>query len=318
MNASAAAGPLARARLAAVRAEIFSRAGVDLGAGILYGAGFKDGMLAGLRITRGFCGRPRALPPRGPDGAPMLSPVAEAGRARHLIGELPHSAEASCGSGAGAGARQTGCIFTSGFAAGWYSALLGEGLLVREVECAARGASSCRFEARPVADWLARAEKWTRSVLPHLDFKEICRAALAEATPALPAAPAPAAVPAATAEATLEVRTWGPVLVLPYAGPEECQRSLEAAAADPECEPSAIAVVDCAGVEPAEAALVALARTLSLLEARGIEPIVAGCPPSAIGRLTPARANGALLCAPDVPGAIALAFQLLSGPGRQS
>jgi hypothetical protein len=318
VNASAAPGPLARARLAAVRAEIFSRAGIDLGAGILYGAGFKEGMLAGLRITRGFCGRPRALPPRGPEGAPMLSPAPEAGRARRWIGELAHSAEASCGTGTEAGARQTGCIFTSGFAAGWYSALLGEGLLVREVECVARGATSCRFEARPVADWLARAETWTRSVLPHLDFKEICRAALAEATPALPAPPTPEADRPPAAEATLEVRTWGPVLVLPYAGPDECARSLEAAAADPECEPSAIAVVDCAGVEPAEAALIALARTLGMLEARGIEPILSGWPPSALGRLESARANGATLCAADVPAAIALAFQLLSGPGRAS
>jgi hypothetical protein len=153
-------------------------------------------------------------------------------------------------------------------------------------------------------------------VLPHLDFKDICRAALAEATPALPAAPAP--VPVASAEATLEVRTWGPVLVLPYAGPEECARSLEAAAADPECEPSAIAVVDCAGVEPAEAALIGLAQALALLETRGIEPILAGCAPNDLQRLAPARANGALLCAPDVPAAIALAFQLLSGPERAS
>lgn len=317
MNASAAAGPLASARLAAVRAEVFSRAGVDLGAGILYGAGFRDGMLAGLRITRGFCGRPRSLPPRGPEGAPVLSPAPESGRARRLLGELAHSAEARCSGRAGAAAAQAGCAFTAGFAAGWYSALLGEGLLVREIECASRGGARCLFEARPVADWLVSAEAWARAVLPHLDFKEICRAALAEATPSLRSASAPAIAPAPSAVA-LEVRTWGPVLVLPYAGPEECLRALDAAAADPECGPSAIAVVDCAGFQPVDAALVGLAHTLALLATRGIEPILTACEPVALARIASTRAGGELFSASDLPSAIALAFQLLSGPDRAS
>ncbi len=318
MNATAAPGPLARARLAAVRAEIFSRAGAGLGAGILYGVGFKEGMLAGLRVTRGFCGRASALPPRGPKGAPILAPAGDAGRAKRLVGELAHSAEARCDASAGGGESLTGCIFTSGFAAGWYSALLGEGLLVREIACASRGARSCRFEARLVADWLSRAEAWTRTVLPHLDFKEICRAALAEATPgatpqAAPAAPPAAATASRAGDAPLDVRTWGPVLVLPYSGPDECARALDAAAADPECDPSAIAVVDCSGLPPADGGLVGLAQTLAVLEARGIDAILTGVPSHGS-----APASGAPLRAPNVPSAIALAFQVLSSPARAS
>ena len=48
---------------------------------------------------------------------------------------------------------------SAGYASGWYSALFGEFVLVREVSCACATDSCCRFEARPVEHWTRENEQ---------------------------------------------------------------------------------------------------------------------------------------------------------------
>lgn len=298
------------AALRALRDEVFELVGPGYGFGILYGSGFREGMLQGLRLARGFQGiGPPAPQPSGP-GIHLLFCPAGDGPAIRFGGVLARSLEASLPASDVPPEAQPGCVVSASFAAGWYSAVLGEELLVREVECTARGDAACRFEASSAAEWKVLDPAWADRLLPFLDFDKI-RQRVSSELEQLEVEPCGPDEATHFDPLTPAAHVWGPLLVLPYAGVEDANSTLASIWSDSVSERLEVAVIDVTGAHVDEVEAIGLVQLLSTLEECGIEPILAGIQPRALSLLQRAD-SGKLepLVARDVPDAIALAFQL--------
>ena len=303
--------------LSKLRRQVFESAGPTDGAGILYSLSFCEGMLDGVRVMQGYS--TASVPGCGPAGA--LLPIAfrpEGGVAQnHFRGSLRRSLEAELHQREYPVSSGPICFVSQGYAAGWYSAILGETILVREVACAACGEASCRFEARPVEGWLAEDDPWAHELLPFLDLNTIRKRAeqrsqeledtakegdmLGNFDPMSPA-----------------VHVWGPVMILPYSGPDDGVVALDSIREDVGCNQIRVVVVDATGarIDPLEA--VGLTLLLDALEAKGVETIMVGLGDGAT-RYFQARDGGHAgpLLVSDISQAIALGFQLSqSSPGQ--
>ena len=261
--------------LAHMRRDLFNGVGPEHAGGALYGLGFCEGLVDGLRLVR-------ALPASGSLGASLphfagpLVFTPEAGYPeRRLIGGLLGSLEGGIHLADYGPAADPICFVSAGYAAGWYSALLNENFLVRERTCIGCGERGCRFEARPVAEWLATDNAWARELLPYLDFESLRRRAderLAEmGDPAVegdmlgnfdPNSPA--------------VHVWGPVMILPYSGSEDCLISIDTIRDDVGPDQIRVVVIDATGARIDGTEAFGLTRLLGALDATNLETVMVG------------------------------------------
>jgi hypothetical protein len=207
------------------------------------------------------------------------------------------------------------CIVSAGYAAGWYSELLAESILVRETHCLARGDDACRFEARRVADWQASDDVFISDLLLCLDFDtlrgkardavddiaEFDAGSLEHFDPLSPAA-----------------HIWGPVLILPYSGIEDSEDALLSIDRDLGADPVRVVVIDVTGarIDPLEAS--GLARLLDRVEAMGVEAILVGLDDKDTPPFSEPEAGLSMpLRARDLSEGIALGFQMCQAPRSQ-
>jgi hypothetical protein len=295
--------------LRSLRDEVLTLVGPEHAFGVLYGSGFREGMLEGLRVARSFQGTATPVPHvTAPDLAIPLRPDPAHQR---LAGSSRCSRESQLPAPNPGPAGQPGCAVTAGFTAGWYSALLDARMLAREVECVARGDAACRFDARSFEDWTSADPVWTEGLTLFLDVEKLRERAVLRLTQAHEAlAPTSDNFDPATGAA----HVWGPVLVLPWAGIEDAECSLAAIWGDPIAETLEVAVVDVASAHIGDAETVGLLRLLDQLGEACVETIFAGMRPETFETLS--ESCGAAqrpLLSPDITSAIALAFQLCAG-----
>ncbi len=107
------------------------------------------------------------------------------------------------------------------------------------------------------------------------------------------------------------VHVWGPVMILPYSGPEDGVLALDSIREDVGPDQIRVVVVDATGalIDPVE--VMGLTRLLDALEAKGVESIMVGIGDRASGYLQ-AHGDGheAPLMARNLSEAIALGFQI--------
>ncbi len=294
--------------LARLRQQLFESVGPAHGRGILYSLSYCEGMIDGLRVMRGFSApaisrtRTALLPiVFHPEGGVLESRFGGSLR-RSLEAEL-HQRDFPPSSG-------PVCFVSEGYAAGWYSAILGETILVREASCTACGDASCRFEARPAEDWLAEDDAWAKELLPFLDLETISERA-EQRSHELEQGSSEGDMLGAFDPMSPAVHVWGPVLVLPYSGPEDGLVALDAVREDVGRDQIRVVVVDLTGamIDPVEA--VGLTHLLHILESSGVEAVVVGIDDRATHYFqTREGGHGAPLMARDLSEAIALGFQL--------
>jgi hypothetical protein len=295
--------------LAELRSEVFELLGFDYGEGILYGIGFKEGLLDGVRVAQSFSSGSEPLPNVVGPPLPLLFRPEAGDVASRFRGTLHDCVEADVHSATHEPAKSPSCFVSAGYAAGWYSAILGRDVLVREWECAAChpvSAGDCSFEARDVEDWLASDPAWVGALLPFLDFDESRKgaelAALAEGVES--DGEALAFDPSSPA-----IHVWGPVMVLPYGGPEDGQAALRVIKSDADGWGLQVAVLDLTGARIDDVEIVRVAKLRRALESEGLAVVIAGGT-SELARSFPGDERDAPLLAPNVSQAIALAFQI--------
>jgi hypothetical protein len=295
--------------LAELRCEVFELLGFDYGQGILYGMGFKEGLLDGVRVAHLFNSAGEPLPNVVGPPLPLLFRPESGDVASRFRGTLHGCIEADVHGATQEPAKSPCCFLSAGYAAGWYSAILGRDLLVREWECAAcdPGTSSdCSFEARDVDDWLASEPVWVGALLPFIDFDQSRKGAeLAAQSEGIdlegeglafdPSSPA--------------IHVWGPVMVLPYGGPEDGQAALRVVKSDADGWGLQVAVLDLTGARIDDVVVVRVAKLRRALEAEGLAVVIAGGTPELTRGFAGAEREAPLI-APNVSQAIALAFQI--------
>jgi hypothetical protein len=296
--------------LARLRDDVLGRVGFELGGGVLYGIGFMEGLVDGRRVVREFLGSAdAALRRTGPALGLRFEPRA-AERTGCIHGEIASSSEALVHLSSAGAAPAPACFVSSGYSAGWYTELCGAELLVRETRCRARGDASCRFEARPIAEWLERGDGFIRELLPYLDLPAL-RERAAELVEREMQDQAEGTMLGGFDPLSPAAHVWGPVVVLPYSGPDDSTGALETILGDVGRAQLRVAVIDATGLRIDPTGATGLAVLVDRVTQLGLEPIVAGVGASfAQGFRTAGDGLSAPLFARNLAQGIALGFQL--------
>ena len=286
------------------------------------------GFLHGLQdVTRALASPPeRGCHQTGPALAPPLRmPLRSTTDATEVPGTIrvegtwPDHHEATAHLSAVGAGDDPVCHLSAGYTSGWLSGAFDADLVAVEVECSATGRDTCRFEAREVDDWqrdpVAGALE-NLAALPFETFRALVRERLARETGR--ELPAEAEELAGMEPGAAAVHIWGPVMVLPYAGPDETLQAIDLLARDPGAAEVTVIVLDLGGAIVDEAfGAMSLEQLVQTAEAWGAETIFVA--PSAISEPVIAELeHPPLLVLKDLEPAIALAFQIARSQRRVS
>jgi hypothetical protein len=241
--------------LTTLHAEMKDELGVERGRATLFQMGFLHGLQDASRAlhTAGAARRTEPCRATTPPLRMDLRTRAAAGdpNAIELRGCWPDCHEASAHVSALGGAADPTCFLSAGYTSGWLSGTFDASLVAIEVACSAMGQEACRFVAREAETWRLRGDPRAQRLLAALPF-DAFRAAVREREAqdrALQAAGF-AGESAPSGEFDREaavIHVWGPVMVLPYSGPEDTLRALDLVGSDPQARGVSVIVLDLAG-----------------------------------------------------------------------
>ncbi len=301
--------------LSALHQELFAQLGpVDARAALVQ-MGFLHGLRDALRVVQyGFGGSGASLSSAtgsAPSSNALLpirfsrSPSGGGGLLIQGVWPERHEAEAVR---AVLGVRnEPACAVSAGFTSGWLSGIYDTDLLVFETGCRASGAEECGFEARDASQWHRSEDPAIEEALLALPFaplRDVVARHMAEY-------PDPGEQPSDGFEpGAAVVHVWGPVMVIPFSGPEESLRALALIGNDPGARQVRVVVVDLSGAIIDEGfGAAALEQILEAIEGWGAEPILAGVSPLSEPVVAGLEASH-LVVSKDLPEAIALGFQV--------
>lgn len=205
----------------------------------------------------------------------QLAPQPQAGPAFAMTGAWPGAVEAqavleSIGPGAG-----PVCHVSEGYTSGWLSAVFGTALLAIETSCGGVGDRECGFRVQEPEAWRAGEDAHAQTLLSSIPFDELRGLVDAHVT-RTPPEPSRESFEAGSPA----VHVWGPVMVIPFAGPDESLRALELIGCDPEARNVRVVVIDLTGaiIDDGFGAL-ALERIIEAVTSWGAEPLLAGVSP---------------------------------------
>lgn len=290
-----------------LRANAFESVGAPYAEGILYGIGLAEGLGDALRVAGRFAGPHGGPPGHAGPGLGMLFRPTGLDRERHFAGTLAASVEALVHQRRYGSAPAPICHVSAGYCSGWYSALFGEFVLVRERACIGAGAPTCEFEARPAEHWTHAGDAWAAGLLKYLDFEAMREAA--EKRLAYGGESPEGDMMGAFDPLSPAVHVWGPVMILPYSGAGDSIAALETISADLGPEAIRVVVLDVTGARVDAVEALGLVRTLDDLARRGVESVLVGIPDDAAARWLGGRV-ALPLRARDISEGIRLAFQL--------
>jgi hypothetical protein len=292
--------------LGALHAELEDELGSPAAATTLLQIGFLHGLRDALRAVVQLvktderaalaalpCPLPtrlRALPAAGPPGA------------IELHGSWPARREASARLESLGRCQHTACAVSAGYTSGWLSGLFDADIAVLETSCAASGAEACRFIAREAEAWRETPDPEAAQLLAALPFDALREAIRAEAPPS--------ESKGGFDSLAAVIHIWGPVMVIPFCGPEEALQALDLIGRDASARQVSVVVVDMTGAILDEAfGAMALEQLIEGAQALGAEVLLAG-----VGELAHPVVEGLssppLLVVKDLNAAIATGFQV--------
>ncbi|UCE87363.1 MAG: 4-vinyl reductase [Deltaproteobacteria bacterium] len=297
--------------LGALHAELLEELGAEQAASALLQVGWFQGLRDATRLLqRGFFElgpEPGALP-TSPLLTMRLAPLASdlPRGAIEVRGIWPEHIEASAHASALGVSRDATCYASAGYTSGWLSGVLEVELLALEESCSTCGDEACTFVAREPEVWRRRGDARALRLLASLDVARL-RELVAEELES--------EAPAAQGESGFDpnspvVHVWGPVMILPFSGPEASIQAVELIGNDPGAAGVKVVVVDLGGVILDEGyGAVALERVIDAVHGFGAEPILTGVSPLC-EPLIASLECGQVLVEKDLSQAIATAFQI--------
>jgi len=229
------------------------------------------------------------------------------GRLR-FAGGWPERYEAEAVTAALGGRAGPACHVSAGYTSGWLSGIFDGDVLVCEEACAAAGHAQCRFVAAEAAEWIEGGDSCGRAGLVALPFAALREAVMRYVEPHA-AGPTERRGDAFEAGAPV-VHVWGPVMVIPFSGPEESLRALELIGRDPGARHVRVVIVDLSGTLIDDGfGAAALEQILDAIEGWGAEPILTGVSPLS-ARVVADLEKAHLVLQKDLPDAIAAGFQI--------
>jgi anti-anti-sigma regulatory factor len=293
--------------LSALHGELVETLGETEAGLVLAQLGFVHGLRDAWRAARAGLEDPGASAPGAivPTALAMRLRPASADGAVHLLGEWPTQHEARARLEALGPGEAPGCHASAGYTSGWLSGLFGVEIVAIERTCGGRGDEACHFEARETSAWREEDDAHARECVDALPFPAL--ESLVERRMARDPRPDPGP---RFESGSAAIHVWGPVMVLPFSGPDESLRALELIGHDRDARGVRVVVVDLSGaIIDAGFGAVALERILDAISGWGAEPILTGISPLSMPVVHDLERSH-LLIHKDLPEAIAAAFQI--------
>ncbi len=239
----------------------------------LFQLGFFHGLLGSLSLSRGLAAEEGgALPsPLVRIDLQTSSSTPEADEFL-LRGSWPdhREATATCAHGRPGGCH---CASSAGYTSGWLSGLFGRDLIALEDRCISGGQSSCSFVVRDAADDQLGTSSWLGGGIESFPFeglRNIVDDELAEhealARAARPESPR-----------SSKVKVWGPIMIVPYAGPDETLRAISLLGQDPAVADVSVIILDlCEAIIDEAFGAVALECILDAADQWSLEVVLTG------------------------------------------
>jgi hypothetical protein len=247
--------------------------------------------------------RCRTRPGAGPAGA------------IEVVGSWPERCEAAAHLASQGATSGPVCALSAGYTSGWLSGTLDADLLALEVECSAVGHPGCRFVARETEVWRALGDEVAGARMDRLPFASFRSLVRQRQVRSLATRVTDGRGDAIDRDAAV-VHIWGPVMVMPYTGPEEAMQAVSLIGGDPGASEVSVVVIDLGGavVDDAFGAL-ALEQIVRAIEAWGAEAILAD--PSPLSQAVVANLeHPPLFVLKDLDEAISRAFQIAQSQRR--
>jgi hypothetical protein len=210
------------------------------------------------------------------------------------------------------------CAMSAGYTTGWLCGTLDRSIIVRETECAAMGAETCRFEARESTVWQESGESDIHSLLAEVPFEAFRK--IATSPPIERGLNSPMDADSADAgfdRSQAVVHIWGPVMVLPFTSLDEALGTIDMLGRDSGISEIRVVVVDLRD-QPLDEGFgaAALEQVLETIESWDAQTLITGVSPeseSAIASLEMSH----LVLRKDLNEAIATAFQISDAQRHQ-
>ena len=200
------------------------------------------------------------------------------------------------------------CWMSAGYTSGWLSGTLDRALVVREVECAARGDAACRFEAREASQWQRCDDVAMQRLLSEVPFEAFRKLAISPVVERRDASS-----PAADGQfdrSQSVVHIWGPVMVLPFTTLDEALGTVDMLGRDPGIGEIRAVVIDLREQTLDEGfGAAALEQILETIESWDAQSLITGVSPSSEAVISSIEASH-LVLRKDLSEAIATAFQI--------
>jgi hypothetical protein len=292
--------------LAALRAELELDMGPEEAALTLLQIGFLHGLRDATRILGSAFEDPHPLA-----SAMAPSPLAIRFRsnprarpfgALELYGCWPDSREAEAQLALREAGAHSGCSLSAGYTSGWLSGILDANIVALETSCCAAGDDACRFVAREAEVWRAARDGRAAAAVAALPFAALRELVVERSEPPVQTGGRESEEPV--------VHIWGPVMVVPYSGPDEVLMAIDLLGRDPGAAHVSVIVIDLTGAVVDEAfGAAALEQSVENIERWGAEAIFAGVSPLSEG-VVAGLDRQPLLLHKDLHAAIAAAFQI--------
>jgi hypothetical protein len=235
--------------------------------------------------------------------------------ALRIAGGWPERREAEAHLSALGPADSVRCHLSAGYTSGWLTGTFDADLLAVETSCSAAGAHECAFLAREASRWRADDDdEGVRRQLAQLPFghfralvrERVARGNARRGDPELGGVDRRAAA----------VHVWGPVMVIPWSGPETTLQTFELLARDVGAAEVSVIVLDLHGamIDEAYGALT-LEKLVETSDSWGTEVLLVDPSPlceAVLADLDPKP----LLTMKDLEPAVALAFQIARSQRR--
>ena len=292
--------------LGELRADVFHSVGPRYGHGVLYGIGFTEGLIDALRVTHTFQRSPDPFAQIAGPALPLLFDAQPGRSAGCFAGALREPIESRLHLERFGASGDPICFVSAGYAAGWYTELLGETVLVRERSCRARGDAECSFEARPLAAW--SGDGFIDELVPYLDVSAL-RARAQASLPPEREPDAEGGLFGSFDPLSPAVHVWGPVMILPYSGADDSAAAIETIMGDVGPDQVRVVIVDVLGMQLDSLELAGLSKVLTYVRSHEMESILVGMPRRQTQRM--GRVLDSTLCVDDMKQGIALGFQMV-------
>jgi hypothetical protein len=169
-----------------------------------------------------------------------------------------------------------GCAINAGYTSGWLSGLFEKDLLAVESDHCEGDHARCSFQVREAMEWETSSLRWIEGSAENFPFEELRDCVEQDQKPDT-AEPAPAC---SLSNESQTIQVWGPIMVLPYAGPDEALRAISMIDQEPGVTTVSVVILDlCETIIDEAFGAVALECIIEATDHMGVELIMTGVSP---------------------------------------